>query len=191
MTGCARAVERGKLSAGERSAVVARLSVSDDLSATAGADVIIEAVTEQIELKRAAARRSLRSRLRECRWPPTHPHFASQRSPSGRVTARGCWRCISSTPPRRCVWSRSSAVRRPTSNSSPADAWARGLGKSTVSCDDAPGFLVNRLLIPYLNDAARTCAAAGVTWTDADTLVRDDLHHPMGPFELMDLIDLM
>ena len=57
------------------------------------------------------------------------------------------------------------------------------------SCDDT-GFILNRLLIPYLNDAARTCAALQVGWSVADAAVRDELGHPMGPFELMDLIGL-
>ena len=65
---------------------------------------------------------------------------------------------------------------------------AGGIGKVTVSCRDESGFLVNRLLVLYLNDAVRTCAVAGVTWVTADTSVREELGHPMGPFELMDLI---
>ena len=68
--------------------------------------------------------------------------------------------------------------------------WARGLGKVSVGCRDEPGFLVNRLLIPYLNDAIPACAAAAVAPAAADACVRDELGHPMGPFELMDLIGL-
>jgi len=69
-------------------------------------------------------------------------------------------------------------------------AWARGIGKRTVTCGDASGFLVNRLLIPYLNDAARTCAEQGVDPAAADAAVTTHLGHPMGPFALMDLIGL-
>ena len=69
-------------------------------------------------------------------------------------------------------------------------AWARGIGKVPVTCGDDTGFIVNRLLVPYLNDAARICGELQVDWSVADAAVRDELGHPMGPFELMDLIGL-
>ena len=59
-----------------------------------------------------------------------------------------------------------------------------------VTCGDDTGFIVNRLLVPYLNDAARICGELHVDWSVADAVVRDELGHPMGPFELMDLIGL-
>ena len=59
-----------------------------------------------------------------------------------------------------------------------------------VTCGDDTGFIVNRLLVPYLNDAARICGELHVDWSVADEVVRDELGHPMGPFQLMDLIGL-
>lgn len=185
-----RAVERGKLSAGERSVVVGRLSVSDDLSATAGADVIIEAVTEQLEFKRALlVELEVAAPGVPLATNTSSFHVAEVAERTRDRTRVLALHFFNPAPAMRLV----EVVGGPDTDVelvALGHAWAHGLGKSTVSCDDAPGFLVNRLLIPYLNDAARTCAAAGLTWTDADTLVRDELHHPMGPFELMDLIGL-
>ena len=65
-----------------------------------------------------------------------------------------------------------------------------GSARCLSRCGDDTGFILNRLLVPYLNDAARICAALQVDWSVADAAVRDELGHPMGPFELMDLIGL-
>jgi 3-hydroxybutyryl-CoA dehydrogenase len=70
-----------------------------------------------------------------------------------------------------------------------ATAWARSLGKSPVRCADARGFIVNRLLIPYLNDAARL-HENGATVAEIDAAMTGAPGLPMGPFALLDLIGL-
>jgi 3-hydroxybutyryl-CoA dehydrogenase len=69
-------------------------------------------------------------------------------------------------------------------------ALAEKWGKTTVLANDLPGFLVNRLLIPFLNEAcdALLCGVASVE--DIDTSIKLGLNHPMGPFQLADLIGL-
>lgn len=64
------------------------------------------------------------------------------------------------------------------------------LGKTPVKCKDSPGFIVNRLLIPYLADSMRLSEAGGAEERDIDTAMRLGTGHPMGPFELMDYIGL-
>jgi 3-hydroxybutyryl-CoA dehydrogenase len=185
-----RAVERGKLTVGERLALVAGLSATDDLSAAGEAEVVIEAVSEQLEVKRevlaaldvAAPGVPLATNTSSFRVA----EVAERMHDRSRVLAL---HFFNPAPAMRLV----EVVAGPETDPehvARGHAWARGIGKSTVSCEDASGFLLNRLLIPYLNDAARTCAASGVTWADADRTVRDELQHPMGPFELMDLIGL-
>jgi 3-hydroxybutyryl-CoA dehydrogenase len=66
--------------------------------------------------------------------------------------------------------------------------WARALGKVPVRVKDRAGFLVNRLLIPYLNEAARLAEANLATPEEIDMAMRLGAAHPMGPFELIDLI---
>lgn len=71
-----------------------------------------------------------------------------------------------------------------------AARFAAGLGKTPVHCEDRPGFLVNRLLIPYLNEAA-TLLDEGTADADAiDTAMRLGASMPMGPLALADLIGL-
>jgi 3-hydroxybutyryl-CoA dehydrogenase len=70
-----------------------------------------------------------------------------------------------------------------------ADAWARGLGKTPITCADSRGFVVNRLLIPFLNDAVRL-HEAGHSVAEVDDLLRTGAGHPMGPLALIDLIGI-
>jgi len=64
------------------------------------------------------------------------------------------------------------------------------LGKTPVKCKDSPGFIVNRLLVPYLADAMRLAEHGDAEVKDIDTAMRLGTGHPMGPFELMDYIGL-
>jgi 3-hydroxybutyryl-CoA dehydrogenase len=71
-----------------------------------------------------------------------------------------------------------------------ARAFAERLGKTVVVSKDHAGFIVNRLLIPYLNDAARLFDEGFATREDIDTAISLGLAHPMGPLTLMDLIGI-
>jgi 3-hydroxybutyryl-CoA dehydrogenase len=67
-----------------------------------------------------------------------------------------------------------------------AERW----GKTTTTSQDYPGFMVNRLLIPFLNEACDALMTGVGTAEDIDTSIRLGLNHPMGPFQLADLIGL-
>lgn len=67
---------------------------------------------------------------------------------------------------------------------------SRGLGKEVVTARDVPGFIVNRLLIPFLNEACFALAEGLGTVEDIDKAIKLGLNHPMGPFTLADLIGL-
>jgi 3-hydroxybutyryl-CoA dehydrogenase len=71
-----------------------------------------------------------------------------------------------------------------------ARAWAESLGKTCVVSRDEAGFIVNRVLIPFLNDAARLLEDGVATREDIDAACRLGLGHPMGPLQLADLIGL-
>jgi 3-hydroxybutyryl-CoA dehydrogenase len=71
-----------------------------------------------------------------------------------------------------------------------ASAWVRSTGKHPVHCRDRAGFIVNFLLFPYLNDAVRMHEEGYSTPEQIDTAMKLGCAHPMGPFELMDLIGL-
>lgn len=71
-----------------------------------------------------------------------------------------------------------------------AKSFIKSLGKIVFVASDTPGFIVNRLLIPFLNDAIRALESGLATKEDIDTAVTTALNHPMGPFALLDLIGL-
>jgi 3-hydroxybutyryl-CoA dehydrogenase len=71
-----------------------------------------------------------------------------------------------------------------------AVAWASSIGKVPVRCADQPGFIVNRLLLPMLNDAVRAHEQQAADMAEIDALMKERAGHPMGPFELLDLIGL-
>jgi 3-hydroxybutyryl-CoA dehydrogenase len=71
-----------------------------------------------------------------------------------------------------------------------ARAWCESLGKTPVFVPDTPGFVVNRLLFPYLFDAARFQEKTGMPAADVDTCMTLGVAHPMGPLALLDLVGL-
>jgi 3-hydroxybutyryl-CoA dehydrogenase len=71
-----------------------------------------------------------------------------------------------------------------------AREWCRALGKTTVEVPDQPGFVVNRLLFPYLFDAVRVLERTGMSAADVDACMRLGAGHPMGPLRLLDFIGL-
>ncbi|UYV80856.1 HADH [Cordylochernes scorpioides] len=70
------------------------------------------------------------------------------------------------------------------------EEFGRNIGKTTVSCKDTPGFIVNRLLIPYLLEAMRMVEREDATPRDIDASMKLGAGHPMGPFELADYVGL-
>jgi len=71
-----------------------------------------------------------------------------------------------------------------------ARAWARALGKTVIEVPDQPGFVVNRLLFPYLFDAVRLMERTGMDAADVDSCMRLGARYPMGPLRLLDFIGL-
>lgn len=71
-----------------------------------------------------------------------------------------------------------------------AQEFGQSVGKTTVVAKDTPGFIVNRLLIPYLLDAVRIYEDGLATREDIDTAIKLGLNHPMGPLTLLDLVGL-
>jgi len=187
----AKLVEKGKLAPSDRDAALARLSFATDLAATAGSDLVIEAVTEDLALK---------NRL----WAeldglcPPETIFASNTSsiPIGSMAAATrrpdrfvglhFFNPVPLMPLVEVV--RPAAASRETFERSLA--FARSLGKETVVAKDAPGFIVNLLLVPYLLDAVRALENGVGTVVDIDTAMRLGCGYPMGPFTLLDVVGI-
>jgi len=69
-------------------------------------------------------------------------------------------------------------------------AWGKAIGKHTVACKDTPGFIVNALLGPYVQNAIAMVERGDATYQDVDMAVKLGLGYPMGPFELLDYTGL-
>jgi len=84
-------------------------------------------------------------------------------------------------------------VRIPETSDETANAmldWGKAMKKVTVNCKDTPGFIVNRLLVPYLMEAVRMVERGDASLKDVDMAMKLGAGHPMGPFELADYVGL-
>ena len=187
-----KAVERGKLDAAAAGEALGRIEGSADLAALAGTDLVIEAATEHQHAKEA-----IFARLGELTRPEVVLASNTSSIPigllgeaSGRAD-RVIGMHFFNPPPVM------SLLELTPSSSTSEDTYelvrAFGtdvLGKTCVRSKDEAGFIVNRLLIPYLFDAIRLYEAGFATREDIDTAMRLGLAHPMGPLQLADLIGL-
>ncbi|HZV19174.1 MAG TPA: 3-hydroxybutyryl-CoA dehydrogenase [Sphingobium sp.] len=186
-----RAVEGGKLDAADADAALARITPLADLAPFAACDLVVEAATEREEIKRAifadvaavlgkdAILASNTSsipitRLAQASGDPARfigVHFFNPVPVMGLIEViRGL-----ATAPETV-----SAV----------EAFAKTLGKEVVHAFDSPGFIVNRILMPMLNEAIFALGEGVASVRDIDTAVRLGLNHPMGPLTLADFVGL-
>ncbi len=187
-----KAVERGKLSEGDAPVILGRVRGVTDLAELADADLVIEAATERLEAKRSIFRT-----LGEVTRPEVVLASNTSSIPivelavaSGRPD-NVVGMHFFNPPPVMALLEVTPAVT--TSEATLAFARAYGsemLGKTCVQAKDEAGFIVNRLLIPYLNDAIRLYEQGFATREDIDAAVHLGLAHPMGPLTLADLIGL-
>ncbi|WP_053721944.1 3-hydroxyacyl-CoA dehydrogenase family protein [Saccharothrix sp. NRRL B-16348] len=186
-----KAVSRGRLSAEDRDAALARVTPVVDFAGLADCDLVVEAVAEELSIKKAVF-----EALDEVCKP-------------GAVLAT----TTSSLPVIECA----AATARPgdvvglhffnpaqvmklvevvetISTSADVVATARrvclDLGKVPVHCGDRAGFIVNALLFPYLNDAVKMLEAHYASADDIDNAMKVGCSLPMGPFELLDVVGL-
>ena len=190
-TSTLRAVERNRLDAGEREAVLGRVSVTTDVQDLADVDLVIEAATEDHDTKVGMFRR-----LDEVTKPEVILASNTSSIPIadlGAATSRPDkvlgMHFFNPVPVMGLI-----ELVRAISTSDDTMAFGRAygvvLGKTTVESRDRAGFIVNALLIPYLNGAIRMLEDGFATREDIDTAVHLGLNHPMGPLRLIDLIGL-
>jgi 3-hydroxybutyryl-CoA dehydrogenase len=186
-----RAEQRGKLDAETRDRVLASISSSTELDALAGADLVIEAVVEVPEEKQRVF-----ARLDEVTRPDVVLASNTSSIPIVEIAAatkrseRVLGMHFFNPPP---VMGLLELVRSiETSDETLAFARAMGerLGKRVVVAKDRAGFIVNMLLVPYLNGAIRMYDEGFATAEDIDAAVSLGLNHPMGPLTLLDYIGL-
>jgi len=186
-----KGVVRGKLSDADRDAALGRVTWSATLEHLADVDLVIEAVVEELSVKRA-----LFSALDEICKPGVVFATTTSSLPviecamaTGRPADVVGLHFFNPAPLMPLV-----EVVRTIRTAPEALATARAtcerLGKTPVVCADRSGFVVNALLFPYLNDAVKMLEASYSTADDIDYAMKLGCGYPMGPFELLDVVGL-
>ena len=184
-----RQQEKGKLTLAQKEAALAAVKGSTDLGDAANCALAIEAVTERVEVKI-----SLFSSLNAICPPETV--FATNTSSlsiteiasgSGRPDRVAGMHFFNPAPVMKLV-----EVIRGAQTSDETMAFVSGtataVGKEPVTVNEAPGFVVNRLLIPMLNEAVQVLAEGIASAEDIDKAMKLGAGHPMGPLALADMI---
>jgi len=184
-----RSVEKGKLEAVEKDAILGRVKGTTDMSQLGGADFVIEAVIEDLDLKKGVFKE-----LDEICRPEvilasnTSSMSLTEIASATKRPEKVCgMHFFNPVPLMRLV-----EVIRGFSTSDDTVAitadLAKKMGKITVEVKkDSPGFIVNRIMIPHMLEAIKIVEEGIASIEDVDTAVKNGLNYPMGPFELMDL----
>lgn len=187
----ASSVRRGRMTESERAQALAAMIRTDQPAHLGECDLVIEAVFEELAVKRAL----LRALHAIC---PEHTIFASNTSTlSITEIASGCGREDRVIGLHYCLPAQLMKLIEvsPGVNTSPqtlarAWAWTLACGQRPVRTQDKPGFILNALLVPFNNDAIRAVEAGVAEAAAIDTAIRSALGYRMGPLELIDLIGL-
>jgi len=186
-----KAVDREKITADEKAASMARVSTSTDMKAFEAADVVIEAATENTELKL-----KLFSAIAEA--APKHAILASNTSSISITKIAAAtdrpeqvigMHFMNPVPVMKLV----EVITGLATSAETLDATktlAGEMGKVTTQSRDVPGFIANRILMPYINEAVQTLYEGIGTVEDIDTTMKLGTNVPMGPLTLADFIGL-
>ena len=186
----ARGVEKERLTAEEKDAALARLTTTTELADLGGCDLVIEAIVEELDVKQALF--SELSSIAPDAILATNTSalsvadIASAAARPERVVGLHFFNPAPVLPLVEVV----RTERTDADVYEAAYAFAAALGKEPVRCNDTPGFVVNRVLIPLLNDCVRVLDEARVTPEDLDRALRFGLNWPIGPCALIDLIGI-
>jgi 3-hydroxybutyryl-CoA dehydrogenase len=186
-----RKVEKGQLDQGRRDDAMKRLTLTTELTGLSDCDVVVEAIVEELTPKQ-----ELFAELERICGPDTVlatntsalsvTEIASAVSSPERVVGMHFFNPAPLMPLIEVVRAQL------TSDAAFDTVYALGekLGKHPIRCHDTPGFVVNRVLIPLLNDCVRVLDEARVSVEDLDAGMKHGAGWPMGPCELLDLVGL-
>ena len=184
-----RGVEKGRLGQEEKDSALASLTLTTELADLAGCQLVIEAAFEDLAVKR-----ELFAELDGLVPPPgilatnTSALSVTQIADATRTPERVVGMHFFNPAP---VLPLVEVVRTAHTSDEAFDAafaFAQRIGKEPVACNDTPGFIVNRILIPLLNDCVRVLDEARVSPEDVDRAMRFGANWPIGPCALIDLI---
>jgi 3-hydroxybutyryl-CoA dehydrogenase len=186
-----RKVEKGRMEQADRDAAVERLTLTTEIADFADCDLVIEAIVEELEPKQelfaeldriTAADAILASNTSAL----SVTEIAAAAEKRERVLGMHFFNPAPLLPLVEVIRTEL------TGDDAFETAYAFGerLGKTPIRCNDTPGFVVNRVLIPLLNDCVRVLDEARVSPEDLDTGMKNGAGWPMGPCELIDLVGI-
>jgi 3-hydroxybutyryl-CoA dehydrogenase len=186
-----RKVEKGQVEQSQRDAAIERLSLTTEVADLADCDLIVEAIVEELQPKRELFAELDRITAADA--------VLATNTSALSVTEIAA----AATRPERVLGMHFfnpapllplvEVIRTELTGDDPyetAFAFAEKLGKTPIRCNDTPGFVVNRVLIPLLNDCVRVLDEARVTPQDLDTGMKNGAGWPMGPCQLIDLVGI-
>jgi len=186
-----RLVEKGKMDAAVKAAIVSRITPAGGVADFAACDLVVEAATENVDLKIKL--------MKGCDEAMKPGAILASNTSSISLTKLAAQTKrpelvvgmhFMNPPPLMKLVEIVRAVQTSDATYEAVKAAAEKMGKTTTTSNDAPGFLVNRILIPMLCEACFTLQEGVGTAADIDTGAKLGLNHPMGPLELSDLIGL-
>ena len=189
--GLARLVDKGRMEAAVRDAALARITTSTDMAAGADADLFIEAAPEVMEIKEELLTRASVT-LRDDALIATNTSSLSVTKLAAFVTnpARFVGIHFFNPVPVMALVEVVKGVATGAETLAAARAYAEAVGKTPITVADSPGFVVNRILFPMINEAARAFAEGVASAADIDTGMKLGTNWPMGPLALADLVGL-
>jgi 3-hydroxybutyryl-CoA dehydrogenase len=184
-----RGVEKGRLTSEEKAAALARLDTTTKLSDLVDCDVVVEAIVEDLNAKQELFREldgivGAEAILATNTSALSVAEIAAATDSPERVVGMHFFNPAPVLPLVEVV--RTEAASEDAVET--VYAFAERIGKRPIRCADTPGFVVNRILIPLLNDCVRVLDEAGVTPEDLDTAMTAGVNWPIGPCALIDLI---
>jgi len=186
-----RALDKGKLTEADREGILGRITGGTDVEAVAEVDLVIEAATEDLEIKKelfAAFDRLTRDDVMLATNTSSLPiaELAAQTNRPDKVVGMHFF----NPPPVLKLLEVVRGLQTSDETIEFARAYGERIGKTTVLSKDRAGFIVNFLLVPYLNSAVQMLDDGIASKEDIDAAVQLGLAHPMGPLTLLDLIGL-
>ena len=186
-----RGVEKGRLTQEQKDIAIGRLTLTTELGDLADCDLVIEAVLEELPLKREVfAELDRVTRPEAILATNTSALSVAEIAEATERPERVVGMHFFNPAP---VLPLVEIVRAPKSSDEAVRAaydWAEGAGKQPVNCNDTPGFIVNRILIPLLNDCVRVLDEAEVSPEDVDRAMTNGAGWPLGPCALVDLVGI-
>jgi 3-hydroxybutyryl-CoA dehydrogenase len=187
----AKQVERGKLEAADRDAVVGRVRAVTDLGELADCDLVLESIVEDLATKKhlfGELDRVVKDGALLATNTSTLP-VVEMAMETGRPELV-CGIHFFNPAPMMPLVEVVRAITTSDETVAAARSFAEACGKSPVEVKDQAGFIVNALLFPYLNNAVKLLDAGVATRDDIDAAMQDGCNFPMGPLALLDLVGL-